>query len=67
MKATSTQRNIHVSSRKAVLVCDLIRNKSVVEALKILDYTNKKIAPIIRKLLNQCIANATNNHAMNAE
>lgn len=67
MKATVIQRNIHISSRKAVLVCDLIRNKNVVDALKILNYTNKKIAPIIHKLLNQCIANATNNHAMNAE
>lgn len=67
MKARVITRNIHISSRKAVLVCNLIRNKNVVEALKILDYTNKKIAPIIHKLLNQCIANATNNHAMNAE
>lgn len=61
------QRNIRISSRKAALVCDLIRNKSVREAIIILNNTDKKISPIIKKLLNSAIANATNNHAMNAE
>ncbi len=61
------QRNIRISHRKAQLVCDLIRNKPVKEAIIILKNTNKKIAPIILKLLNSAIANATNNHAMNAE
>lgn len=61
------QRNIRISSRKAALVCDLIRNKPVREAIIILNNTDKKISPIIKKLLNSAIANATNNHAMNAE
>lgn len=61
------QRNIHISHRKAQLVCDLIRNKKVSEAIVILKNTNKKMAPIVLKLLNSAIANATNNHAMNAE
>lgn len=60
MKATAIQRNIRISSSKAKLVCDLIRNKKVTEALVILDNTEKKIAPIIKKLLNSAIANATN-------
>lgn len=67
MKARAIQRNIHISSRKAALVCDLVRHRKVTEALIILEHTNKKIAAIIYKLLNQAIANATNNHAMNAE
>ncbi len=61
------QRNIHISHRKAQLVCDLIRNKPVKEAIVILKNTDKKFAPICLKLLNSAIANATNNHAMNAE
>lgn len=60
MKATAIQKNIRISSSKAKLVCDLIRNKKVTEALVILDNTEKKIAPIIKKLLNSAIANATN-------
>ncbi len=61
------QRNIHISHRKAQLVCDLIRNKPIKEAIVILKNTDKKFAPICLKLLNSAIANATNNHAMNAE
>ena len=56
-----------VSSRKAGLVADLIRHKPVAEALSILKYTDKKTAPILLKLLNSAIANAVNNHGMNAE
>lgn len=67
MKARAIQKNIHLSPRKAKLVCDLIRNKKVTDALVILEHTNKKAAPIISKLLNSAIANATNNHAMQAE
>lgn len=67
MKARAIQKNIHLSPRKAKLVCDLIRNKKVTDALVTLEHTNKKAAPIIMKLLNSAIANATNNHAMQAE
>ena len=61
------QRNIRISHRKAQLVCDLIRNKPIKDALIILSSTNKKIAPIIKKLLSSAIANATHNHSMNSE
>ncbi|MBD5445981.1 MAG: 50S ribosomal protein L22 [Mycoplasma sp.] len=67
MKARAIQKNIHLSPRKARLVCDLVRNKKVTEALSILEFTNKKAALIVNKLLNQAIANATNNHAMVAD
>lgn len=66
MKAIAKQNYIHLSSRKAKLVVDLIRNKKVLEATQILDTTNKKAAPIVLKLLHQAISNATNNHAMDA-
>ncbi len=66
MKARAIQRNIHSSAQKAKLVVDLIRNKPVIDAIAILENTNKKIAPIVLKLLNQSISNAVNNHAMDA-
>ncbi|MGL4768752.1 MAG: 50S ribosomal protein L22 [Mycoplasmoidaceae bacterium] len=66
MKAIAKQKNVHVSSRKAKLVIDLIRNKDVIKATQILENTNKKIAPIVLKLLHQAISNATNNHAMDS-
>lgn len=67
MQAKASQWNINVSPRKAKLVCDLIRNKPVTEALTILEHTNKKTAPILKKLLHGAIANATNNKAMQAD
>ncbi|MCF0217523.1 MAG: 50S ribosomal protein L22 [Malacoplasma sp.] len=67
MQAKASQQNIHVSPRKAKLVCDLIRNRPVLEALSILEFTNKKTAFFLKKLLHQAIANATNNHAMQAD
>ncbi len=66
MKARAIQRYIHSSAQKAKLVVDLIRNKPAVDALNILKNTDKKLAPVVEKLLNQAIANATNNHAMDA-
>ena len=65
MKTTAIIRNVHVSARKGKLVVDLIRGKKVNEAIRILETTNKKSAPIIKKLLNSAIANAMNNHGMN--
>lgn len=67
MKTTAKIRNVHVSSRKAKLVVDLIRGKKVSEALRILETTNKKSAPILKKLLTSAIANSTNNHSMNGQ
>lgn len=67
MKARAIQKNIHLSSRKAKLVCDLIRNKKVTDALITLEHTNKKAAQIIIKILNSAIANATNNNGLMAD
>ncbi|MDR3330245.1 MAG: 50S ribosomal protein L22 [Mycoplasmataceae bacterium] len=67
MKARAMQKNVHVSARKANLVCNLIRNKPVTEALIILDNAEKKTAAILKKILNAAVANATNNHQMVGE
>lgn len=63
-KTRVIQRNIHISHRKASLVIDLIRGKSVQEAKRILENTQKKFAPIVLKLLKQAVANAENNTKM---
>lgn len=53
-------RFARVSPQKARLVADLIRGLSVARALDVLSFTNKKTAPILKKLLNSALANAEN-------
>lgn len=56
----ATARHIRISPRKARLVMKLIRGKSVPEALRILQFTPKKGARIIYKVLQSAVANAEN-------
>ena len=56
-----------ISSRKVKIVIDLIRNKSVGEALAILKLTPKAGSEIVEKLLLSAMANAENNHEMDVE
>lgn len=53
-------RHVRISPRKARLVIDLIRGKSVPEAMQILKFTPKKGARIIYKVLQSAVANAEN-------
>lgn len=52
-------RYVRVSPQKARLVVDLIRGKRAEEALHLLEFTRKSIAPDVLKLLRSAIANAT--------
>lgn len=52
---------VRISPRKAQIVLDLIRGKSVAEAQAILAFTPRSAAPIIEKVLNSAVANAENN------
>ena len=51
MISKAIQRNIHISSRKAGLVCDLIRMKRVDYAIAQLENIDHKAAEITLKLL----------------
>jgi len=57
MEARAVSRFIRVSPRKARLVADLIRGKSVDEAMGILALTPKKASPILRKTVLSASAN----------
>ena len=63
-EAVATLKYARISSRKVKIVIDLIRGKSVDEALAIVKYTPKAASEIIEKLLKSAIANAENNHNM---
>jgi len=66
-EAKAVARTIRVTPRKARLVVDLVRGKSVKEAQAILVNTNKAVAPIVLKVVNSAAANATNNFNMEPE
>ena len=60
-------RYVRISSRKVKIVIDLIRGKSVNEALAILKFTPKAAAEPVTKLLKSAIANAENNLDLNRD
>jgi len=61
MPITAKLNYLRVAPRKVRLAADLIRGKTVEEAQVILNFTNKKTALPLLKLLKQAIANAKNN------
>jgi len=58
MDAIARVRNLRGSARKARLVLDLIRGKSVPEAQNILLFSTKRVSNDIAKLLKSAVANA---------
>jgi ribosomal protein L22 len=58
---------VRSSARKARLVCDHIRGKSVEEARAILAHTPRAVARDWSKLLESAVANAENNHELVGE
>lgn len=61
MEAYAIAKGVRIAPRKARLVIDLIRGKSVAEADKILKNINKEAARLSRKVLVSAVANAENN------
>ncbi|MDR3673978.1 MAG: 50S ribosomal protein L22 [Acidobacteriota bacterium] len=58
MEASATYKNMRVSPQKARLVVDLIRGKSVSQALSVLNFTKKRVTHDVEKILRSAIANA---------
>jgi large subunit ribosomal protein L22 len=61
MDTTAKLRGVRLSAQKGRLVADLIRGKTVENALNILQFSPKRSAIIIRKVLESAIANAEHN------
>jgi ribosomal protein L22 len=60
-------RYVRCAPRKARLVVDHIRGKSVDDARAILRHTPRHAARDVLKLLESCVANAENNHELVAD
>jgi large subunit ribosomal protein L22 len=62
MQTVARARFVRVSARKARLVLDQIRGKSVGDALATLEYTPRAAARLVEKVLRSAIANAEHNY-----
>lgn len=58
---TAKQKFARTSAQKARLVADQVRGLPVDKAIEVLAFSNKKAAPLIKKVLDAAIANAENN------
>ncbi|MDI3516811.1 MAG: large subunit ribosomal protein [Thermotogota bacterium] len=67
IEARAVARYVRISPFKARAVINAIRGKSVAEAQAILQFSPKKAARIILKVLNSAVANAQNNHGLSYE
>ncbi|KRM19776.1 50S ribosomal protein L22 [Ligilactobacillus hayakitensis DSM 18933 = JCM 14209] len=65
--AKATAKTVRIPARKARLVIDLIRGKSVAEAFGILNFTPRSGAYLIEKVLKSAVANAENNFDLDVE
>ncbi len=67
MEAKAVARYIRIAPRKCRIVIDLIRGKSVKEALDILRFVPKRAAKPIAKVVKSAAANAEHNYHMNPD
>ncbi len=61
MQVSAHARRLRISPQKARLVADQVRGKPVADALDILNFSTKKSAVLVRKVVESAIANAENN------
>ena len=67
MIATAKGRFIRITPRKAQLVVDLIRGKHADEALSVLQFTQKKAARTVARVLKSAISNAEQRDDVNVD
>jgi large subunit ribosomal protein L22 len=67
MEVSAKLTGAQISAQKVRLVVDQIRGKGVEQALDILEFSNKKGADLIKKILNSAIANAEHNEGADVD
>lgn len=65
--AKAHAKYIRIAPRKVKIVCDLIRGKDTETSKAILMNTPKAASEVLIKLLKSAVANAQNNHDMDAD
>ena len=65
--AKASAQTVRIAARKVRLVVDLIRGKSIGEAISILKFTPRGASPVVEKVLMSAIANAEHNYDLDIE
>ena len=64
METRAYLKGTRLSPQKAGLVADVIRGKTIQEAMDFLSFSKKKGSEVMKKLLESAIANAEHNERM---
>jgi large subunit ribosomal protein L22 len=67
MEVAAKLKGARISAQKARLVADQVRGMPVEEALNLLEFSPKKAAHLVKKVLNSAIANAENNEGADVD
>ena len=67
MEAKAILRTARISPQKARLVADQVRGMPVAKAADLLQFSDKKAAHMIRKVVESAIANAENNQGADVD
>ncbi len=67
MQARAKQEHVRISPQKARLVADQVRGLHVAKALQVLQFSNKKAAVTLKKLLESAISNAEHNEGADVD
>ena len=67
MEVKASARHIRISPRKVRVVIDLVRGKSVTEALSLLKFIPKRASEPIAKVIASAAANAEHNFNLNKD
>ncbi len=67
MEVKATAKYVRIAPRKVRLVADLIRGKSIGEAIAILRHTPKSATEAVEKVVKSAVANAEHNNNLSAD
>ena len=67
MEVAARLKGARISAQKARLVADQVRGMPVEQALSLLEFSPKKAAHIVKKILDSAIANAENNEGADVD
>lgn len=67
VKVRAYAKGVDLAPRKVSIVASLVRNRTVADALVILDHVPRRSALPIKKAIESAKANATNNHGLDGK